>query len=71
MEFPVPSSLGQSSDEPRVSAVSGSSSLIALRGRHLHLAGSYEFEGLWVGAYVDDEDMRLVRLQAKKEERAP
>lgn len=44
-------------------AISGGSNLIALRGRCLHLAGSYELDGLWVGAYVDDEDLR--RLRAK------
>ncbi|MCB9496977.1 MAG: hypothetical protein H6686_08865 [Fibrobacteria bacterium] len=56
---PVPPPSPQS-----VSAVSGSSNLIALRGRRLHLAGSYEVEGLWVGAYVDDQDVQRLRAQA-------
>lgn len=48
-------------DQLGASAISGSSSLLALRGRCLHLAGSYELDGLWVGAYVDDEDLRRLR----------
>lgn len=52
---------------PRVSAISGSSSLVALRGRLLHLAGSYETDGSWVGAYVDDEELQLVRRAARQE----
>ena len=68
LDNPVQSSLGQPSDPPRVSAVSGSSSLIALRGRHLHLAGSYETDGFWVGAYVDDKDLQLARRQVRHED---
>lgn len=56
-------------DVPKVSAISGSSSLVALRGRHLHLAGSYENGGDWVGAYVDDEELQLVRRAASKSRR--
>lgn len=48
-------------DQLGATAISGSSSLVALRGRCLHLAGSYELDGLWVGAYVDDEDLRRLR----------
>lgn len=57
---------GPMPDVPKVSAISGSSSLVALRGRHLHLAGSYENGGDWVGAYVDDEELQLVRRAANK-----
>lgn len=48
-------------DQIGSSAISGSSNLIALRGRCLHLAGAYELDGLWVGAYVDDDDLRRMR----------
>jgi hypothetical protein len=48
-------------DQLGATAISGSSNLVALRGRCLHLAGSYELDGLWVGAYVDDEDLRRLR----------
>lgn len=68
LDNPVPSSLGPHSDQPQVAAVSGSSNLIALRGRHLHLAGSYESDGFWVGAYVDDKDLQLVRHRLRQED---
>lgn len=55
------SSDDQNLESPQVSAISGSSSILALRGRLLHLAGSYENEGIWVGAYVDDEDLQLAK----------
>jgi hypothetical protein len=51
----------QPSEPGGLSAISGSSSLVALRGRHLHLAGSYEIDGILVGAYVDDTDLRRFR----------
>lgn len=51
----------QPSEPGGLSAISGSSSLVALRGRHLHLAGSYEIDGILVGAYVDDSDLRRFR----------
>lgn len=50
----------------QVSAISGSSSIVALRGRLLHLAGSYDNDGAWVGAYVDDEDLQLAKRGARK-----
>lgn len=53
-------------EAPRVSAISGSSSLVALRGKRLHLAGSYQNDGIWVGAYVDDEDLQLARRTGRK-----
>lgn len=57
-------------DQLGAAAISGSSNLIALRGRCLHLAGSYELDGLWVGAYVDDEDLRRIRSKPVAEVRA-
>lgn len=57
-------------DQLGAAAISGSSNLIALRGRCLHLAGSYELDGLWVGAYVDDEDLRRIRSKHVAEVRA-
>ena len=53
-------------DTPQVSAISGSSSIVAIRGRLLHLAGSYDNDGTWVGAYVDDEDLQLVKRGGRK-----
>jgi len=52
-------------DAHQVSAISGSSSIVALRGRLLHLAGSYDNDGIWVGAYVDDEDLQLAKRGAR------
>jgi len=60
LEMPSLSQIG-------VSAISGSSNLVALRGRCLHLAGSYEIDGIWVGAYVDDDDLRRLRRESQDE----
>lgn len=58
LEMPSLSQIG-------VSAISGSSNLVALKGRCLHLAGSYEIDGMWVGAYVDDDDLRRMRRESQ------
>jgi len=57
-------------NEGGISAISGSSNLVSLRGRYLHFAGSYESDGIWIGAYVDDEDLRRLRLDSRQDSSA-